>query len=135
MKKAFEIFFEKNKNLSENKFTQIVKKTLRSYELQKHLGITQISAFENSLINATNSKSKKMKLNEMEIKNANIKQKSPSINKLYLYQSELNNWIFEGISMRKMRKLLWELHRFKCSHETIRKYIKMLYDEEKINKK
>lgn len=73
MKKAFEIFYEKNKNLSQNKFTQIVKKTLRSYELQKNMGITQINAFENSLINSTNAKSKKMKINEMEIKNANIK--------------------------------------------------------------
>ena len=71
----------------------------------------------------------------MEIKNANIKQKSPQVNKLYLFQSELNLWIQQGISMRKMRKLMWELHRFKCSHETIRKYVKMVFEEEKINKK
>jgi hypothetical protein len=134
VKKAFEIFYEKNQNESEKIFTEKFRRVLRSYELQKNMGISQISAFENSLLNATNAKSKKIKINEMEIKNAKIKQNSPSINKLYLYQSELNNWIFQGISMRKMRKLLWELHRFKCSHETIRKYVKMLYEEEKINK-
>lgn len=134
MKKAFEIFYENNKNLSENKFTQIVKKTLRSYELQKRQGITQISAFENSLLNPTVSKSKKIKLNEMEIKNANIKQKSHKLNKLFLYQSELKMWISEGVSMRKIKRLLWELHRFKCSHETIRKYVKMVFEEEKLTK-
>ena len=135
MKKAFEIFFEKNKNLSENKFTQIVKKTLRSYELQKSQGITQISAFENSLLNPTVSKSKKIKIIEMEIKNANIKQRSHKLNKLFLYQAELDNWINQGLSMRKMRILLWQLHKFKISHETVRQYVKMLYDVEKINKK
>ncbi|BFU79016.1 hypothetical protein ALC152_22310 [Arcobacter sp. 15-2] len=134
MKKAFEIFYEKNQNQSEKLFTEKFKRVLRSYEIQKNLGISEISAFENSLINATNAKSKKIKINELEIKNAKIKQNSPTLNKLYLFQSELNMWIQKGISMRKMRKLLWELHRFKCSHETIRKYIKMLYEEEKINK-
>ena len=135
MKKAFEIFYEKNKNESEKIFTEKFRRVLRSYELQKNAGITQLSAFENSLLNPTVSKSKKIKIYEMEIKNANIKQKSPQVNKLYLFQSELNLWIQQGISMRKMRKLMWELHRFKCSHETIRKYVKMVFEEEKINKK
>jgi len=135
VKKAFEIFYEKNKNESEKIFTEKFRRVLRSYELQKNAGITQLSAFENSLLNPTVSKSKKIKIYEMEIKNANIKQKSPQVNKLYLFQSELNLWIQQGISMRKMRKLMWELHRFKCSHETIRKYVKMVFEEEKINKK
>jgi len=134
MKKAFNIFYVSNKNLSENKFREIVRKTLRSYQLQINCGISQMNAFENSLLNPTNSKSKKIKLNEMEIKNAKIKQNSPKLNKLNLYQEELNLWISQGISMRKIRNLLWELHRFKTSHETIRKYVKMVFEEEKINK-
>jgi len=135
MKKAFEIFYISNKNMSEKSYKVLIKSVLRSYQIQINAGINQLSAFENSLLNPTISKSKKIKIYEMEIKNANIKQKSPAINKLYLYQSELKNWISQGLSMRKMRRLIWELHRFKCSHETIRKYVKMVFEEEKINKK
>ncbi len=134
MKKAFEIFHKINENKTEKDFKLVIKKVLRSYQWQINMGILDLNAFENSLINPTTQKSKKIKINEEEIKNSIKKQNSPKLNKLFLYQSKIDTWIREGLSMRKMRRLLWELHRFRCSHETIRKYVKMVCEEEKINK-
>ena len=135
MKKAFEIFYENNKNLTEKNLKISIKHVLRSYQIQVNMGISQISAFENSLLNPTLKKTKKVKIKEEEIKNSKKKQCSPKFNRLHLYESELNIWIEEGISMRKIRIMLWKLHRFKCSHETIRKYVKMVLKEGKLKEK
>lgn len=134
MKKAFEIFYEKNKKQSEKVFKETIKKVLRSYQLQTNLGISDLNAFENSLLNPTLKKTKKIKLNELEIKNAKIKQNSPKLNKLFLYEEKLDAWISQRVSLRKMKKLLLAEHRYTASHETIRKYVKMKFDQQKLNK-
>lgn len=109
--------------LMEKDIRKRMKEILKSYEIQTSYGIPRLEAFSNSLYTTSTRKKQKYRLIELMVKKNELKSRGVKFRQLDRYSHEVLSLYRCGNGFRKISKAMMTIHKFKVSHETIRKYI------------